>query len=270
MGKTAKYVMVVLVAIGMSVVMQSGQVLGQGMPGHHGPMGAGSFSFERLIGGFGGKVVTGAPFSAQVTHETTQVLSDGTHVDRKVTGNIARDSSGRTRQEMILQSLGPLSASGHVPHIAFIRDPGAGKSYILNEDKKTAMTITRGNRANQEGHGNMKSRRDDANVQTESLGTKTLDGLTVQGTRKTRTIPAGQIGNDKAIVITTEEWYSPDLQMVVSSTRTDPRFGTTTLQLTSISRDEPSQSMFTVPSDYTEAQMGRHGGARMAPPNNNN
>ena len=89
------------------------------------------------------------------------------------------------------------------------------------------------------------------NVQTTSLGTKTIDGLAVQGTQVTRTIPAGQIGNDKPIVITRVEWYSQDLEMVVSSTRTDPRFGTTTYQLTNVNRGEPVQSLFTVPSDYT-------------------
>ena len=96
----------------------------------------------------------------------------------------------------------------------------------------------------------------DSNVQTISLGTKTMDGLTVQGTRRTRTIPAGQIGNDKPIVITREEWYSPDLQMVISSTRSDPRFGTTTFQLTNINRSDPPQSLFIVPQDYTTAPGG--------------
>jgi hypothetical protein len=73
----------------------------------------------------------------------------------------------------------------------------------------------------------------------------------VQGTRTTRTIPAGRIGNENPIVITTEKWYSPDLQTVVSLTRTDPRFGTTTYQLTSINRADPPQSLFIVPQDYT-------------------
>ena len=91
---------------------------------------------------------------------------------------------------------------------------------------------------------------------TESLGSKTIDGLTVQGTKTIRTIPVGQIGNDKPIVITREEWYSPDLQMVISSTRSDPRFGTTTFQLTNINRADPPQSLFMVPQDYTVTPGG--------------
>lgn len=250
-----KYAIAGVAALGLSVAAQA-----QGTPGPRaGAMERGNFEFERIVGGFGGRVVTGAPFSAQVTRETVQVLSDGTRIDRKTSGNVARDSAGRTRQEMTFEDIGPLSASGQAPHIAFIRDPAAGKSYILNEDKQTVSTINRRMRAgtNDEGRWEQRMNRagghENPNVQTTSLGTKTIDGLTVQGTRVKRTIPAGRIGNDKPIVITREEWYSPELQMVVSSTRTDPRFGTTTYQLTNISRSEPSETLFTVPAGYTAA-----------------
>lgn len=259
-SRIAKYAVMASVALGLSVMIQAGHVLGQGMPGPHpGEMGPGSFMFERIVGAFGGKVVTNAPFSAQVNRETIQVLSDGTRVDRKETGSIARDGAGRTRQEITLPAIGPLAASGQVPHIAFIRDPAAGKTYILNENKKTAMTFSHPAGANEQGRRMMKQKMnvgENSSVQTVSLGTKTIDGLTMQGTRRTRTIPVGQIGNDKPIVITREEWYSPDLQMVISSTRSDPRFGTTTFQLTNINRSEPPQSFFIVPPDYTVTPGG--------------
>jgi hypothetical protein len=272
-GRIAKYAVVALVAVGMSLTARA-QGPGMAGPGRHGGgMGPGSFAFERLVGGFGGKVVTGSPFSAQVTRETVQVLSNGTKVDQKETGTVARDSVGRTRQDMTLPAIGPLAASGQVPHLAFIRDPVAGKNYILNEDKKTALTVTRpagANGQNREGMREGMRQNQNANVQTTSLGTKVIDGLTVQGTLYTRTIPAGQIGNSAPIVITREEWYSTDLQMVVSSTRTDPRFGTTTYQLTNINRGEPTQSLFTVPSDYTAAPMRFHAGQANRPPDDQN
>jgi len=225
-------------------------------------MGSGSFAFERIVGAFGGKVVTNAPFSAQVMRETIQVLSDGTRVDQKETDSIARDSVGRTRQEITLPAIGPLAASGQAPHIAFIRDPAAGKDYtiyIMNEDKKTVIAFSHPAGASEPGRRLMKQKMnsgENPNVQTVSLGTKTMDGLTVQGTRRIRTIPVGQIGNDKPIVITRDEWYSPDLQMVISSTRSDPRFGTTTYQLANINRADPPQSLFMVPPDYTVTPGG--------------
>lgn len=260
-GRIVKCAVAGVAALGLSVAAQA-----QGMPGPPpGAMHRGNFAFERMVGGFGGKVVTGAPFSAQVTRETVQTLSDGTRVDRKVTENVARDSAGRTRREMTFNNIGPLAASGEVPHIAFIRDPVAGKSYILNENKQTVLAMNRPVRAGANGNArrmmrqNGQNGRENPNVQTTSLGTKTMDGLTVQGTKVTRTIPAGQIGNDKPIVITREEWYSADLQTIVSSTRTDPRFGTTTYQLTNINRGEPSETLFTVPSGYSAAPQRFHG-----------
>jgi hypothetical protein len=101
----------------------------------------------------------------------------------------------------------------------------------------------------------------DGTLKKDDLGTQTINGISAQGTRFTRTIPAGQIGNNKAIVITNERWYSPDLQVVVKSVHSDPRQGQSTYTLTTIQRQEPAASLFTVPSDYT-VQQGKHGGPR--------
>ena len=92
---------------------------------------------------------------------------------------------------------------------------------------------------------------DASQVSIENLGSQTMQGVTVTGTRTTRTIPAGQIGNDAAIKIVTEVWTSPDLQTVVYSKRDDPRTGEQTFQLTNITRAEPDPSLFTVPADFT-------------------
>lgn len=257
-----RYILMVFVALGLS-----GAARAQTEPNPRRPvmiqkmrgMGPGSFAFERIVGGFGGKVVMDAPFSAQVTRSTSQTLADGTKINRTETGNIARDSVGRTRQEMSLPAIGPLSASGQVPHIVFIRDNAAGKGYILNENRKTVMTMPLPVKANggmRADMGKDMKERSGKNEQEESLGSKTINGVTAEGTRFTRAIPAGKIGNDKPIVITTEEWYSPQLQMVISRTHTDPRFGTMTYQLSNINLNEPPQSMFVVPEDYTPG-MGR-------------
>jgi hypothetical protein len=41
------------------------------------------------------------------------------------------------------------------------------------------------------------------------------------------------------------------LQMMVKTSNSDPRFGTTTFEMTGISRAEPDPSLFQVPADYT-------------------
>ena len=78
-----------------------------------------------------------------------------------------------------------------------------------------------------------------------------IQGVSAQGKRVTRAIPAGKEGNEKEIDIVTETWYSPDLQVVVMSKTSDPRFGDSVYQLNAITRTEPDPALFAVPSDYT-------------------
>ncbi len=89
------------------------------------------------------------------------------------------------------------------------------------------------------------------NVVKESLGKQVFEGVEAEGTRTTFVIPAGEIGNERPIEVVNERWYSPELQMVVMSRHTDPRFGETIYRLTNISRDEPAKSLFEVPAGYT-------------------
>ena len=86
---------------------------------------------------------------------------------------------------------------------------------------------------------------------TESLGTRAIEGVVAEGTRTTITIPANTIGNERALEIVSERWYSPELQLEVLTRRNDPRFGETTYTLTNIQRSEPSPLLFEVPPDYT-------------------
>ena len=90
-------------------------------------------------------------------------------------------------------------------------------------------------------------------VKTESLGSKLIDGVMAEGTRSTRTIAAGEIGNVQPIDIVSEMWFSPELKTIVYSRRSDPRSGETAYSLTNISRSEPDPSLFAPPADFTEA-----------------
>jgi hypothetical protein len=90
-----------------------------------------------------------------------------------------------------------------------------------------------------------------ANEKKEDLGKQNIEGVEAEGTRTTVTIPAGEIGNERAIEIVSERWYSPELQLVVMTRHSDPRTGESTYKLTNINRSEPAKSLFEVPSDYT-------------------
>ncbi len=236
-------------------------------------VGIGFVGFEA---GIGGKTITGAPFSASVSTQTTQTLADGNTIEHSTTGTFARDSQGRTRRDMTLPAIGPFAASGQAPpHMVEINDAVAGVHYILDPSRKVAHKMERrgrGKHANITTSGPLqipddqisggiaiaaKPGPDDRNeVTTASLGTQTINGVEAQGTRYTRTIPAGQIGNSKPITIVSERWYSPDLQMVVMSKRTDPMTGDSVTQFTDIQRGEPDPALFQVPSDYTVKEGG--------------
>jgi len=110
----------------------------------------------------------------------------------------------------------------------------------------------------------MDHKTDIASVNREQLGAKTISGLQAQGTRATRTIPAGKIGNEKPIEVVTERWYSTDLQLPLTTTHTDPMMGTVTTNLTNITRAAPDASLFQVPSDY-KVETGKPGDVMYMP-----
>jgi hypothetical protein len=217
-----------------------------------------------------GKVVTGAPYNAVGVTETTQTLANGTSINRKIQANIFRDAQGRVRRETTLPVIGPLVASGKSESFVMIHDPVAGTAFILHPDTKIADQLS-ARRPGKKNSGALQDKFEahmqeeiaNGTVKKEDLGTQAFNGVAAQGTRYTRTIPAGQIGNDKPISVVNERWYSADLQVVVKSTRTDPRFGSTTYTLTNIQRQEPAATLFAVPSDYTVRQGHPHGKGNM-------
>jgi len=89
------------------------------------------------------------------------------------------------------------------------------------------------------------------NVTAGPIEHKTIEGVAVDGRKTTTTIPAGTIGNEQPIVITSEEWRSPELNVLVMTKHADPRTGESTYRLQNIVRAEPDRSLFMVPADYT-------------------
>ena len=248
---------------------------GPGGPGGPGGPFADRIELMGFEGFHGNKLVKGAPFSATAATETSQVLQDGTAIHRTTTSTLYRDSQGRSRHEVTLSGFGPLQASGKTRTMITIADPVAGAHYMLDPDHKVAHqmklhTPRAGKGAaspeaaqafQQKMEARLQQEEASGAVKKETLGTQNMNGVSAEGTRITRTIAAGQIGNDKPLQVVFERWYSPDLQVVVKSTRTDPRFGTTTYTLSNIQKTEPAATLFTVPADYT-VQQGGPGGHR--------
>ena len=238
--------------VSVAAGLAAASLLAQG-PGPHRGGGPGDFALLHAEFGISNKVVPGAPYSAQAVTQFTQTLSTGDHIQRSTTASIARDSSGRTRTDRSLATVGALSAtSGGHERAIIIHDPVAGMSYALDPASHTARSTAIPAARTGAGRPNADARppRDLASAKTEELGTQVMQGLSVQGKRVTRAIPAGREGNEKEIDIVTETWYSADLQVVVMSKTSDPRFGESVYQLNAITRAEPDPSLFVVPADY--------------------
>jgi hypothetical protein len=267
------------------VFLQEGNVALQGPP-----IEIGFQTFSAIVPS---KVVKGAPYSAVATTEMTQQLSDGNQISHKNTSTIYRDSQGRTRREENFSGIGMLAINGKQARgVVFLSDPVSGTEYILEPENKIArkmpslpadgvattkffgMGAMGGTAVHMSGrpgvHGSAEagveanaepglqiSTESHFQTSTESLGQQTIEGVVAEGKRRTTTIPAGAMGNQRPITTVNEEWFSQDLQMIVSSTTKDPRMGETTYRLTNIQRTEPSVSLFTLPADYTVKEFDK-------------
>jgi hypothetical protein len=262
--------------LGGALVLCAGTAKAQGPGGGHpGPFG-GPMELMGFEGMHGGKLVKGAPFSATTSSTTQQILQDGTTINRTANGATYRDSEGRSRREVTFTGVGPLAATGGTHKMVSIFDPVAGAHYMLNPDKKVAHKMTLpangGTDKAQAFEQKMQARQQQEEasgaLKVEALGTKVINSVNAEGTRTTHTIAAGEIGNSAPIQIVSERWYSTDLQTVVQSTRTDPRFGTTTFSLSNIQKAEPAATLFAVPADYTVKaggpRFGHHRGGAAA------
>ena len=87
-------------------------------------------------------------------------------------------------------------------------------------------------------------------VRTENLGEQMILGFRARGTRVITTLPAGQIGNDRPIDIVSEQWFSPELELVMRSMHHDPWAGEFTTTVTRVSRGDQPASLFEVPAPY--------------------
>jgi hypothetical protein len=256
---------------------------------------AGSFAAPGSLPSFGqvwqDHLIAGRPFSATVVTHTVQTFANGTKADHTETGLFYRDAQGRTRRETHGTAF-----SGENYLVAWIMDPVAGVRITFNapqapnpgargggQPRYSMETLSPAVLANETaappaspyqaalermGRRGKKgaSGRGGSAVPVPTLadlGTQTVNGVTAQGVRVTSIIPAGAIGNDREIPVVSEGWVSTELQVLVKSTYSDPRFGTTTYELTNISQRAPDSALFQVPAGYEMRQSkGARGGGQ--------
>lgn len=203
-----------------------------------------------------GGPIPGKPLSATETFQMTQVLADGTHLDNSGASQFYRDDRGRMR-------------SGN-EQATVIFDPVAGFLYMLRPEMKDRyrqqavpadaawcwiLTMNNGSGGSfsydqqagpAAGPDLSKIEGAEAPVTTQ-LTPQNINGIWALGTRVTVNIPAKADGNNQPIQIVREQWYSTDLEVLVQSTVSDPRYGTTTYNLTQVQPGAPNPAMLQVP-----------------------
>jgi hypothetical protein len=199
---------------------------------------------EQHIAGVFVTPVANIPFTAIAEVESSQVLPDGSTEQKRTFNNIARDSAGRIYNER--RTLVPSSFNG-TPQVVSIHlyDPQnrlstfmdpfthiARESVLPKQEVDPSRQVT------------------SSPAQGQDLGSDTMENVEVHGTRKSKTIPAQFSGTGQAIVVTDEYWYSEDLHLNMLVKHNDPRTGEQTVTVTHVSRAEPDQAMFQVPSGY--------------------
>jgi hypothetical protein len=176
---------------------------------------------------------------------------------RKTTYLIYRDSEGRTRRD--------LTSERTVTSV--INDPVASSTYLIDQRSSTVrklplvagaeedsqpIVVQPNARGTAPGFVNLGAQNSHAPkltvsrtpiAQKEQLGQREIGGIIAEGTRYVRTTSMG-------VEITTEEWYSVELQTIVAITVSDPRYGHSEYRLVNIVRGEPSKTLFAIPPGY--------------------
>jgi hypothetical protein len=196
----------------------------------------------------------GAPYSAVEVTTSQQALAAGNAIQRQEQSKVYRDSEGRVRKETT-----STETDGQPQTRVTISDPVAGVIYELDAKNKVAFSrparfltpleTVAADRQRTMGPGQSHAEAE-ANVKRETLAAQSMHGIMANGTRVTRTIPAGTMGNAQAIEIVREIWTSDELKVPLMTKVSDPRMGTSITELTNIDRGAPDASLLQVPPDY--------------------
>ena len=167
-----------------------------------------------------------------------------------VTARYYRDSAGRVRVDFV-EGMGQ-------QRVILTDAAGSRGAYELDTAKRIAFYAPRGHVAMLVGGGcgdryqvPVSENRFHAvmgmPLKEQSLGTGSIEGVEVAGTRHNTRTPVTFVGKQ----FPGERWVSPELKLVVYSRIEDSVVGVVGYQLRNISRSEPPAELFQLPTDYT-------------------
>lgn len=216
--------------------------------------------------------VKNLPYVLDIVKEHQRILGDGNQISQRSIARGYRDKAGRTREES-------LDDSGEV-RLIVIKDTEAGVHWMLNPRSKIATKLTMpskftmtlrperdaGTRSSSmlahlypslsDAFGDMRWAKKAA---WRDLPAREIDGVKATGQLRSYEIPAGEMGNRNAIVVSDETWYAPELRITLSSKHSDPRTGDAIFRIENLKREEPAPALFVVPADYTVKEIAVRG-----------
>jgi hypothetical protein len=219
-----------------------------------GGVGSGAGTMERA---------TRSPYTATWTEKRVQTLANGATVTHESTTKFVRDSSGRTYTETHQTLPAGSNEEARETVMYHISDPVERTTTMWNSSSKEATVNHMPERTTAQPQLIPKTTaaqaspaaRQNPDVQREDLGTKNIAGVNAKGTRITRVIPAGRDGNDEPITTVQETWMSTEYAIVLMSVNEDPRYGTTTREVTELTPGEPDVALFRLPEGYTVREI---------------
>jgi hypothetical protein len=212
--------------------------------------------------------VVNSPYTARVKITIVQKLADGTTITRSEDIKEARDSQGRIMRERKPEGSrfdNPRNDQSvvmdTVNHTSIRWDAGSAQASLTHTNQRPSTVPLQspanagGANANTRPNAQRPPQPDvtlrQPEIAIERLEGRMIAGVYAEGTKITRTIPAGKEGNDRPITTVHETWTCPELQLTVLRSDDDPRTGLSTTETTELDRAEPDAALFRAPEGYT-------------------
>jgi hypothetical protein len=197
-----------------------------------------------------------APFTLMLETEWVRMLADGGTITVANKRRIARDAAGRVYQERWFLVPKNGNAESQMTTIQ-IADPNAHTLYncfFVGPRKNVCELLAYASASpavdikGKDVAGDLADNQ--GSFVHETLGKQFISGVETVGLHDATTYNPGVFGNDRKVTVERESWYSPQLDLNLLSTRSDPRTGKQTFTATAVVLGDPDPVLFELPAGF--------------------
>jgi len=219
----------------------------------------------RGYGNYSVITLPGVPFTATMKVTVLKKQPDGTtvstvshlfnardsngkvRIENSVGVGCARDKDGRPYDIVLVHIADPVTQT----HLNWHAGPNAQKVAQLAHQPGPWADPQLSMRWQDNSYVQKEPGQPDKTIRAESIGSKVIHGIQVQGRRTTVTTPPSDQGNTQPSVVVHEWWISTTLGVVVADMKDDPVQGHVEMELENFTIGEPDPSVFQPPAGYT-------------------